>query len=226
MIVTTITNGFRLDRDWIERLNAAGLQGMQISIDNREPDEMSMKSLASVERKLALLARHARFKVNVNSVLGITGERTQDVILIARTAAKYGLQHSVGLLHDATGVLKPLQPEQLRAYREVTRISPSWVHGLNYRLFQKNLMHGKPNDWKCRAGARYLYVTEDGRVHWCSQQRGTPGTPLLEYTREDIKREFHTEKSCSPTCTLSCVHQASLFDRYRGRQIRMGSPSI
>jgi MoaA/NifB/PqqE/SkfB family radical SAM enzyme len=218
MIVTVITNGFRLSRSWIDRLNEAGLQGMQISIDNLKPDAVSMKSLSSVERKLGLLAKYARFKVNVNSVLGVSGERTQDVVTVAETAAKYGLQHSVGVLHDHTGMLKPLSPAQLDAYTRVTRISPSVVHTLNYWLFQKNLMHGRTNDWKCRAGARYLYVTEDGKVHWCSQQRGYPGIPLLEYTRDDIRREFHTEKTCSPTCTLSCVHQMSMFDRYRGAQ--------
>ena len=218
MIVTTITNGFRLTRDWIDRLNDAGLQGMQISIDNLKPDAVSMKSLASVERKLALLSEHARFKVNVNSVLGVSGERTQDVITVAQTAARYGLQHSVGVLHDGTGTLKPLSPAQRRAYDEVTRISPSIVHTLNYWLFQKKLMRGQPNAWKCRAGARYLYVAEDGRVHWCSQQRGYPGIALLDYTREDIRREFHTEKSCSATCTLSCVHQMSALDRWRGAQ--------
>jgi MoaA/NifB/PqqE/SkfB family radical SAM enzyme len=218
MIVTMITNGFRLSRDWIERLNAADLQGMQISIDNLRPDEVSMKSLASVEGRLELLSKHARFKVNVNSVLGVSDERTQDVVTVAETAVKYGFQHSVGVLHDDTGTLKPLSPAQMRAYAQVTKISPSVVHRLNYWLFQKNLMHGQPNDWKCRAGARYLYITEDGAVHWCSQQRGYPGVPLLEYTRADIRREFHTKKSCSPTCTLSCVHQMSLFDRYRGAQ--------
>ncbi len=218
MIVTMITNGFRLSRSWIDRLNAAGLQGMQISIDNLEPDDVSMKSLASVERKLALLSKHARFKVNINSVLGLSDERTPDVVSIASTAARYGFQHSVGVLHDDSGMLKPLTQVQMRAYRHVTRISPSLVHSLNYRLFQKNLMHGRPNDWKCRAGARYLYVSEDGRVHWCSQQRGYPGIPLLEYTRDDLRREFRTEKSCSSTCTLSCVHQMSMFDRYRGAQ--------
>ncbi len=218
MIVTTITNGFKLTRAWIDRLNDAGLQGMQISIDNLEPDAVSMKSLRSVEGKLALLAAHARFKVNVNSVLGISDERTADVVEVAQTAAKYGLQHSVGVLHDDTGVLKPLSAVQMDAYARVTRISPSVVHWLNYRLFQGNLMHGRPNDWKCRAGARYLYVAEDGRVHWCSQQRGYPAIRLLDYTRADIVREFHTEKSCSPTCTLSCVHQMSMFDRYRGAQ--------
>jgi MoaA/NifB/PqqE/SkfB family radical SAM enzyme len=218
MIVTMITNGFRLSRDWIDRLNAADLQGMQISIDNLKPDEISMKSLRSVEGKLELLSKHARFKVNVNSVLGVSGERTQDVVTVAETAAKYGLQHSVGVLHDHTGTLKPLSPAQMGAYEQVTKISPSMVHSLNYWLFQKNLMHGQPNDWKCRAGARYLYISEDGMVHWCSQQRGYPGIPLLEYTREDIRREFHTEKGCSATCTLSCVHQMSMFDRYRGKQ--------
>ncbi len=218
MIVTMITNGFRLSRNWIERLNDAGLQGMQISIDNLRPDDVSMKSLASVEGKLELLSKHARFKVNVNSVLGVTNERTQDVVTVARTAAKYGLQHSVGVLHDHAGMLKSLSAEQLRAYAQVTRISPSIVHSLNYWLFQKNLMHGQTNDWKCRAGARYLYVAEDGKVHWCSQQRGYPGIPLLDYTREHIRREYHAEKTCSPTCTLSCVHQMSMFDRYRGAQ--------
>ena len=98
MIVTMITNGFRLTKSWIERLNAAGLQGMQISIDNLRPDAVSMKSLSSVEGKLALLSQHARFKVNVNSVLGVSRERTQDVVTVANTAAKYGLQHSVGVL--------------------------------------------------------------------------------------------------------------------------------
>jgi MoaA/NifB/PqqE/SkfB family radical SAM enzyme len=218
MITTMITNGFKLSKAWIDRLNDADLQGMQISIDNLKPDAVSMKSLHSVEGKLELLAKYARFKVNVNSVLGVTDERTQDVVTVAQTAAKYGLQHSVGVLHDHTGLLKPLSPAQLQAYKQVTEISPSLVHSLNYWLFQKNLMHGRPNDWKCRAGARYLYVTEDGKVHWCSQQRGTPGLDLLEYSKDDLRREYDTEKSCSPTCTLSCVHQMSMFDRYRGRQ--------
>jgi len=218
MVVTMITNGFRLSKKRIEALNDAGLQGMQISIDNLTADEVSMKSLHSVESKLKLLAAHAKFKVNINSVLGISDERTADVITIAETARKYGFYHSVGVLHDHTGRLKPFSPSQFDAYQKVTEISPSATHKLNYWLFQKNLMQGKTNDWKCRAGARYLYICEEGRVHWCSQRRGIPGTPLLEYRHEDIQREFNTQKDCSPTCTLSCVHQMSMVDRWRGQQ--------
>jgi len=218
IIVTMISNGFRLSRKRIEALNDAGLQGMQISIDNLVADEVSMKSLHSVESKLKLLAEYAKFKVNINSVLGISDERTTDVIRIAETAKKYGFFHTVGVLHDHTGNVKPLTPIQFQAYRKVTKISASSTHRLNYWLFQKNLMQGRPNDWKCRAGARYLYICEDGKVHWCSQRRGYPGTPLLEYSLEDIQRAFNTQKDCSPGCTLGCVHQMSMFDRWRGQQ--------
>ena len=84
--------------------------------------------------------------------------------------------------------------------------------------FQDNIAQGLPNDWRCRAGARYLYICEDGLVHYCSQQRGYPGVPLATYTREDIRREYLTEKSCAPHCTVSCVHQVSIFDAWRAPQ--------
>ena len=63
---------------------------------------------------------------------------------------------------------------------------------LNY--FQDHLADGKPNNWRCRAGARYLYICEDGLVHYCSQQRGYPAIPLEKYTVEDIRREYRTDK--------------------------------
>ena len=99
----------------------------------------------------------------------------------------------------------------------------SLAHRINYLMFQKNLMNGKPNSWKCRAGARYLYICEDGLVHYCSQQRGHPGIPLLEYGRADIEREYKSEKPCAPFCTVSCVHQASFLDAWRGPQRRLAA---
>ena len=84
--------------------------------------------------------------------------------------------------------------------------------------FQDNIAHGRPNQWRCRAGARYLYICEDGLVHYCSQQRGYPAMPLEKYTVADIRREYLTEKSCAPHCTVSCVHQVSIFDSWRAPQ--------
>ena len=84
--------------------------------------------------------------------------------------------------------------------------------------FQDAIAHGRPSDWRCRAGARYIYVCEDGLVHYCSQQRGYPGKPLDDYTVDDIRREYLTEKSCAPYCTVSCVHQVSYMDFWRHPQ--------
>ncbi|MGH9570133.1 MAG: hypothetical protein ACRD4F_10860, partial [Candidatus Angelobacter sp.] len=47
---------------------------------------------------------------------------------------------------------------------------------------------------------------------------GYPAIPLSEYTVEDVKREYFTEKSCAPNCTISCVHQTSLVDFWRDPQ--------
>src|ERR1700741_1015873 len=59
-----ITTGYLLMPERIERLNRAGLDHMQISIDNIEPDEISKKSLKVLDKKLQFLAEHAKFHVN------------------------------------------------------------------------------------------------------------------------------------------------------------------
>ena len=92
-----------------------------------------------------------------------------------------------------------------------------------FNYFQEDIAHGEPNNWHCRAGSRYLYICEDGLVHYCSQQRGYPGEPLAEYT-DDLKREFLTEKGCAPHCTVRCVHQISYIDHWRAQQTSRTSP--
>jgi MoaA/NifB/PqqE/SkfB family radical SAM enzyme len=217
MVATTITNGFLLTRRRIEGMNAAGLQEMQISIDGVKPDAISKKTLKSLAGKLKLLSDHAVFHVNINSVLGISEERTQDALEVAENAKALGFSHTVGVLHDAEGTLAPLSSTQ-RAVYDALMDKGSIAHRINYLMFQKNLMAGKPNAWRCRAGARYLYICEDGLVHYCSQQRGAPGVPLLTYGRADIAREYSAAKPCAPFCTVSCVHQASFLDAWRGPQ--------
>ena len=202
MIATMITNGYRLNRKRIENLNENGLQEMQISIDNLEPDDVSQKSLHAVERKLELLSRYAKFKISVNSVLGISDERTEEAYIVAQTAKRFGFMHTVGILHDEGGELKPLSRKQFEVYRRITGLSHSAIHKLNYHLFQKNLMHGRPNSWKCRAGARFLYICEHGKVHWCSQQRGYPGIPVTEYSRQGVR---YPEKLCQPLHFVLCA---------------------
>ena len=146
----------------------------------------------------------------------------EDALEVTERALSYGLASTVGVIHDGSGQLRALSAPQRRIFQEVRHLAKSSFGRINvYNPFQDNLVAGKPNNWwRCRAGARYLYVCEDGLVHYCSQQRGYPGIPLESYTREDIRREYMTEKSCAPYCTISCVHQVSVIDRWRDPQTK------
>ena len=217
-----ITNGYLLNVERIERLNAAGLDHMQISIDNIEPDDVSMKSLKVLDKKLQMLAEHAEFHVNINSVVGGGIKDPNDALVISKRAIELGFSNTIGIIHDGDGQLKPLKPEEAKIYFEVRNLKRKSYSRFNQ--FQEAIAQGLPNDWRCRAGSRYLYICEDGLVHYCSQQRGFPGTPIAEYTTEDVKREFLTAKSCSPNCTVSCVHQISYIDHWRAPQTTMISP--
>jgi MoaA/NifB/PqqE/SkfB family radical SAM enzyme len=215
VMATLITNGYLLTRERIRRLNEAGLDYLELSLDNVEPDSVSMKSLRLLEQKLGWLAEDAEFKVTVNSVLGYASARPEDALSIARRARELGFTATVGLLHDHSGQIQPLSPEQRRVYEELVRQEGSLFSFAHNELFQRNLMAGLPNEWHCRAGSRYLYVCEDGLVHWCSQQRGYPGIPLERYAQEDLDREFDTVKRCAPYCTVNCVHQTAILDGFR-----------
>lgn len=220
MIATLITNGYPLTRERIARLNRAGLDHLQISIDNVLPDEASVKSLRVLDKKLGWLAEGAEFEVNINVVVGTPIPQPEDAWEIFRRAHALGFKTTIGLLHEPGGRLRPLNERQRKVYAEVRKMMrASFASYTYYEQFQNKLVRGLPNDWHCHAGSRYLYVCEDGLVHYCSQQRGLPGIPLEKYTREDLEREYHTVKRCAPYCTVSCVHQVALLDQFREKPL-------
>jgi MoaA/NifB/PqqE/SkfB family radical SAM enzyme len=211
-----ITNGYLLTADRIRRLDQAGLEHMQISIDNVNPDDVSKKSLKVLDKKLQLLAEYATFHININSVVGGGIHNPTDALEVGRRAVELGFTSTIGIIHDAGGQLQPLKPEEREVYLRMKRMAKRSYAQLNF--FQDNIANGRPNDWRCRSGARYLYICEDGLVHYCSQQRGYPGKPLEQYTVEDIRREYLTVKSCAPRCTVACSHYTSYMDFWRGPQ--------
>jgi len=215
-IAGMITNGYLLTAERIKRLNRAGLEHLQISIDNVTPDDVSKKSLKVLDRKLQLLAEHADFHVNINSVVGGGIRHPQDALVVGKRAVELGFTSTVGIIHDGTGQLQPLAAAEREVYSAMRGMEKSSYAQFNY--FQDNIAHGKENHWRCRAGARYLYICEDGLVHYCSQQRGYPAKPLEDYTVADIRREYLTEKACAPRCTVACVHQISYLDFWRAPQ--------
>ncbi len=214
MVPFVNTNGYLLTRDWIERLDRAGLYGLQISIDNVTPNDVTKKSLKVLKPKLELLARHATFRVRINTVLG--SGPPEEAVEVAKAAMALGLDASSSLLRQGSGATAAIDDRTRAAYEEIRALGRR-AHPLLADDFQVALAKGEEADWKCRAGARTFHVCEDGLVHLCAPKLGSPGTPIADYTVEDIRRSFDMPKPCAKTCPVAYAHHVSRLDRFRSQ---------
>ena len=215
IIAVLVTNGYLLTPDRIRGFNRAGLDRMQISVDNVLPDEASKKSLKVLDQKLRWLAEFAEFPASIHSVVGAHTDRPEDALTIARRATELGLISTAGIVHDDSGRIEPLSPVHRRVLEQIEGLSKSRFSFARHNPWRANLVRGLLNDWHCTAGGRHLYICENGLVHYCLAQRGYPAVPLAQYTREDILRESKAPKSCTPYCTIFCVQRVAALDELR-----------
>jgi MoaA/NifB/PqqE/SkfB family radical SAM enzyme len=207
-----ISNGLLLRPDLIEALNEAGLQEMQISIDGVQANDTTQKVLANLKKRLQSLHEHARFRVIVSGVLGACApQEAEEVVSFAR---QMGFTPRVLLIHDDEGQLK-LNSEEVKAFEKiVAKLPKTLVEFSNYR---KRLVRDGSAPFKCRAGSRYLYVDEYGKINWCSQTRNVWSKSLMDYTSADLREQFYQYKPCHATCTVGCARSASQLDNWRAQ---------
>ena len=67
------------------------------------PDEVSKKSLKSLDGRLEMLSEFAAFQVNINSVLGGGVKNPEDALAIAHRAVELGFTSTVGSSTTTTG---------------------------------------------------------------------------------------------------------------------------
>jgi MoaA/NifB/PqqE/SkfB family radical SAM enzyme len=209
------TNAYLLTKSWIERLNAAGLYGMQISIDNVNPNDVSKKSLKTILPKLKLLAKHAQFRVRINCVLG--SSPPAEAIEVARTVIGLGFDMNTSLVRGEDGTLLPVSAEMRAAYETIRGLGKRAPFFLDDE-YTKPLMENGESDWKCRAGARTFHVDEFGMVHLCAPRVGSPGKPIAKYTLDDIRYWFNAPKSCAAKCPVAYARHASRLDGWRAQK--------
>ena len=215
-----ITNGYLLMPERIERLNRAGLDHLQISIDNVMPDAVSKKSLKVLDAKLKMLAEYADFHVNINSVVGGGIPNPTDALTVSERALALGFSSTIGIIHDGSGQLKPLGEAERSVWDKVRRLTRRSYSRFNH--FQEAIANGQPNDWRCRAGGRYLYICEFGLVHYCSQQRGYPGVPLAEYKAPTCSASSSPRRAARPTApSVACIRSATSTTGARRRPRRL-----
>jgi MoaA/NifB/PqqE/SkfB family radical SAM enzyme len=109
-----------------------------------------------------------------------------------------------------------LSSEELAVYAEVKQLfghrTTEEAHGYRERLIQNG-----EAPFRCRAGARYLYIDEFGMVRWCAQTRMAFGKRLSAYAVEDLRQHFYSEKACSDKCCVACVRTVSALDQWRSQ---------
>ena len=211
-----ISNGYRLGKKLVEGLNEAGLTDLQISIDGVRRNPTTVKVLDPLRGRLEFLARAARFRVVVSAVIG--SAPPSEALEVVRFTQELGLTPRIILLHDGSGRLR-LPPDELAAFEEVKRLLGR--RGRESADYRQRLIEQGAAPFRCRSGSRYLYVDEFGKVHWCSQTMALFSKDLLDYTLEDLERQFHATKPCADQCTVGCARTASAFDAWR----RQGHPS-
>jgi MoaA/NifB/PqqE/SkfB family radical SAM enzyme len=216
--VMLISNGYLWNEEKVRRMNEAGLTDLQVSIDGVETNDTTIKVLRPLKNKLEAIARAAKFRVVLNSVIG--SAPPGEALEVVSFAKEKGFRPRVGLLHGHDGQFS-LTAEQAAEYVEVKRaIGKGFSESGDYRT---RLIETGSAPFKCRGGSRYLYVDEHGVVSWCSQMREEFGKKLDEYGYDDLARQFYTEKSCASSCTIGCVRTCSRWDEWR-RQDRQPDP--
>jgi MoaA/NifB/PqqE/SkfB family radical SAM enzyme len=220
------TNAYLLTKEWIERLNAAGLYGMQISIDNVRPNDVSKKSLKTILPKLRLLAEHANFRVRINCVLG--SSPAAEAVEVARTVIELGFDMNTSLVRAEDGTLLPVTDEIRAAYETIRTLGRRAPFFLDDE-YTRPLMENGESEWKCRAGARTFHVDEHGLVHLCAPRTGSPAKPLAAYTVEDLRYWFNAPKTCAARCPVAYARHASRLDGWRsqrGEQLQLPAPPL
>lgn len=208
--VSITTNGFLLTDGIIRSLNDAGLANMQVSIDTMGPDPSGyiQKSLKSIAPKLERLRELARFDVHATVVL--CEESKNEFRAIVRELRRYGILVSVNLVHDRSGACQVGGDDFLDAWdHHFTEGSPFSFIEFDYG---RRLLSGGSPKWRCRAGARFLYVDEFGRAQFCSSQMGRLDKPITEYSWADVREHARSEKGCESRCSLFCVYRNSQLD--------------
>jgi MoaA/NifB/PqqE/SkfB family radical SAM enzyme len=204
------TNGTLLSKEMIEGLNTNGLTDLNVSVDGVKRNTTTVKVLETLRTRLELLAQRARFRVVLSAVIG--SAPPEEVLQVVDFATSHGFSPRVLFIHDESGQIR-LSSDQLTLYAEVNRrLGGAAKEARNYR---DRLIHGEKAPFRCRAGARYLYVDEFGMVCWCAQTRTSFRKPLLDYTLTDLHEQFYTGKSCQATCSVGCVRTASAYDEWR-----------
>jgi len=210
--VSLSTNGLLLDEAMLRRLEEAGLDALQLSVDRMTPSPTTRKALVPLMPLLPALAR-SRVKVHLAAVVcADTLDEIEEVLL---TGLDAGIPTELRLVHgDDQGVERAAPGKQERLLE---------IWDLQIRLKQEGrpvhatsmvLEHGRRRllgehpKWKCLAGYKIFFVSAQGAFWPCSIVR--TDLPIEEVDQSTLDG-WDREKECQDVCGVTCGISNSLF---------------
>jgi MoaA/NifB/PqqE/SkfB family radical SAM enzyme len=218
--VSITTNGFLVSDEIIGKLNAANLSHMQISIDAAavDPTNFIQKTLKPLRPKLERLKKLAAFDVHLAAVL--CEQSKDDIEELLGQAKEIGLPISLSIVHDEQGRRMISGEPYISLWEYYGRNTNHFSFSMIDYDYSRRILQGEQPAWKCRAGARSLYIDEFGNVQYCAAQRGRLNKPVVEYSWDDVNAQSENHKGCEEGCAVDCVFRASQIDNNKGALLK------
>ena len=206
------TNGFLLNRELIQELDAAGLEVMQISVDRMTPSPVTKKSFKTILPKLDEFS-DSRIQLHLTGV--ICEDTLGDSREVLRTGLERGIPTEVRLVHadpqrffrvdrGDRAALRELLEWMIDAKRRGLKIHTNGAI-LDYQL---GLVNGERLDWTCTAGYKIFFVSAQGKFWLCSMQH--TDKDIMDITPEDLYANYR-KKACQDGCGVYCAVSTSLL---------------
>lgn len=214
LTVSMSTNALLLDAPLLRRLEAAGLDALQVSTDRITPSRVTRKALELQLPALELL-RGSSIRTHLSGV--ICADTLDEAGEVLRRGLALGLPTELRPVHaDEGGAVRVPEGERRRTLElievqlELKRRGHA-VHGMTAVLehYRSRLLGSEPA-WRCVAGYKIFFVSAAGRFWPCSVLRTEK--PFDEVGPEDLLR-WDCEKPCQAGCGIACAIQHSLYIR-------------
>ena len=161
--------------------------------------------------------------MNINSVIGGGIKNPEDAEVITNRALELGFASSLGIIHDGSGSVKPLNRREERVYREIKTVRESRATAA-FTGFRKIWRAENPTTGNA---AQAPATCTSAKTVWSTTVRSSAAIPEFRSRSTPSpmsSASTSTKKSCAPHCTVGCVQKISVIDHWRDPQ--MTEPAV
>jgi MoaA/NifB/PqqE/SkfB family radical SAM enzyme len=227
------TNGYLMDRDFIDEVGRAGVAAVNLAVDCVAPRKGLPKALLAIEPQFRyLVERKEKYGYLVFFNINICSTNLKDVKMLTEIAH----QNSIGTDYhlnepphafvntehythrEAPLSITPDRYEETEALLDwiIERQRAGWpmVNSIEHLETFKARMKGRVGRWGCRAGHNGALVRTDGTLSPCfdmichDHDWGRIGDPHFDH--DDLQG---LKEKCMPLCTSTCFQTMSYYYR-------------